>query len=145
MARHCLYPTRMRWCLRHWNSSILKKTICTHSCWQLPVKLSQCHKFSVGMRQMGWQAPCSLQRFFMAWLKIFQGSFTESFIKIHHKEACQDSTYPPSLFLESWRTWMFLMELEMVSWYSLYPLEALLKITLRYNNRNLACCIVKCC
>ena len=42
-------------------------------------------------------------------LKISQGSFTESFIKIHHKEACQDSTYPPSFFLESCRRGMFLI------------------------------------
>ena len=42
-------------------------------------------------------------------LKIPQGSFTESYIKIQHQEACQDSTYPPSLFLESWRTEMFLI------------------------------------
>ena len=42
-------------------------------------------------------------------LKIFQGSFPESIIKIQHQEACQDSIYPPSLFLESWRTGMFLI------------------------------------
>ena len=34
-------------------------------------------------------------------LKILQGSFTESIIKIQHQEACQDSIYPPSLFLEA--------------------------------------------
>ena len=48
-------------------------------------------------------------------LKISQGNFTESFINIQHQEACQDSIYPPSLFLESWRTGISLMELEMVS------------------------------
>ena len=37
-------------------------------------------------------------------LKIYQGSFTESFIKIHHQEACQDYTYHQSLLLASWRT-----------------------------------------
>ena len=42
-------------------------------------------------------------------LKISQGNFIESFIKIQHQEACQDSSYPPSLFLESWRTEMFLI------------------------------------
>ena len=47
-------------------------------------------------------------------LKISQGNFTESFINIQHQEACQDSIYPPSLFLESWRTVMFLMKLDMV-------------------------------
>ena len=69
-------------------------------------------------------------------LIISMRSFTESFIKIQHQEPHQDSTYPPSLFLESWRMWMFLMELEMVLWYSLYPLEALLKVTLRSKIRN---------
>ena len=34
-------------------------------------------------------------------LKILQGIFTESITKIQHQEACQDSIYPPSLFLES--------------------------------------------
>ena len=42
-------------------------------------------------------------------LKILQGSFTESITKIQHQEACQDSIYPPSLFLESRRTGMFLI------------------------------------
>ena len=36
-------------------------------------------------------------------------------IKIEHQEPSQDSTCPLSLFLESWRTWRFLMNLEMVS------------------------------
>ena len=38
--------------------------------------------------------------------------FPESFIKIQHQKPHQVSTYPPSPFLESWRTWMVLMELE---------------------------------
>ena len=48
-------------------------------------------------------------------LKISLGSSTESFIKIQHQKPSEDYTYPPSLLLESWRTGMFLMELEMVS------------------------------
>ena len=51
-------------------------------------------------------------------LKISLGSFTESFIKIQHQEASQDSMYPPSLFLESFRRGMFLMEIEVGSEYS---------------------------
>ena len=39
------------------------------------------------------------------------GSFTESFIKIQQQEPPQDSTCHPSVFLESWRTWMIVMEL----------------------------------
>ena len=46
--------------------------------------------------------------------KISQGNFTESFINIQHQEACQYSIYTPSLFLESWKTVMFLMRLDMV-------------------------------
>ena len=70
-------------------------------------------------------------------LNVSQGSFTESFIKIQHLEACQDTTYPPSQSLESWRKGLFLMELEMVSWYSKYPREALLKVSTRSNIRKL--------
>ena len=62
-------------------------------------------------------------------LNISQRSFTESFIKIQHQEVCQDSTYPQSLFLESLRTGILLMELEMVSGYSIYPREALLQVS----------------
>ena len=70
-------------------------------------------------------------------LNISQGSFTESFMQIQHQEVSQDSTYPPSHFLESWRKVMFLMELEMVSGYSKYPREALLKVSSRSNIRKL--------
>ena len=48
-------------------------------------------------------------------VKISQGSFTDSFTKIQHQKPSQDSTYHPSLFLESWRTWRFLMDLVMES------------------------------
>ena len=70
-------------------------------------------------------------------LKISQGNLTESFIKIQHQEACKDSTFPPSLFLESLRTGMFLMKLKMVSGYPKYPKEALLKVLSRSNIRKL--------
>ena len=66
-------------------------------------------------------------------LNVSQGSFTESFIKIQHLEACQDTTYPPSQSLESWRKGLFFMELEMVSCHSKYPREALLKVSSRSN------------
>ena len=48
------------------------------------------------------------------WLRIPLESITENFIKIGHQEPCQNSTYPPNLFLESWRTWRFLTNLKMV-------------------------------
>ena len=70
-------------------------------------------------------------------VKISLESFTETFIKIQHQEACQDSTFPPSLFMESWMTGMFLVELEMVLGYLKYPREALLKVSLRSNIRKL--------
>ena len=70
-------------------------------------------------------------------LNVSQRSFTESFIKIQHQEACQDSTYPPSLILESFRTGKFFMDLQMVSRYSIYPREALMKVSSRSNIRKL--------
>ena len=39
------------------------------------------------------------------------GSFCEIFIKIEHREPCKDSIYFLGIFLESWGTWMFLMNL----------------------------------
>ena len=63
--------------------------------------------------------------------------YTESFIKIQHQEVCQDSTYPPSHFLESWRKGMFLMELEIVSRNLIYPREVSLKVSARSNIRKL--------
>ena len=48
-------------------------------------------------------------------LKIPLRFITESFIKIQHQKAYHDSHYPSSILLESWRTWVFLMEVEMVS------------------------------
>ena len=70
-------------------------------------------------------------------LKMFKRRFTENYIIIQHQEASQDLTFPPSLSLESWRTWMFLMELEMVSGYTKYPIEGLLKVSSRSNIRKL--------
>ena len=61
------------------------------------------------------------------------GCSTENFSKIQHQRTCQDSTYPQSLFLESLRTGILLMELEMVSGYSIYPREALLQVSSRSN------------
>ena len=70
-------------------------------------------------------------------LNISKGSLTKSFIKIQHLEVCQESTYPPSHFLDSWRKGMFLMEQEMVSKNSRYPREVLLKVSSRSNSRKL--------
>ena len=39
-------------------------------------------------------------------------SVCESFINVRHQDPCQGSTCPPRLFLESRRTWTFLMDLE---------------------------------
>ena len=41
--------------------------------------------------------------------------FGENFMKIGALKGHQDSTCPPSVLLESWRTWMFLRHLELVS------------------------------
>ena len=70
--------------------------------------------------------------------KISQGSFTESFINSQHQKACQDSIYPPSLFLETWRTVMFLMKLDIMLGYPIYPKEALVKVSSRSNIKKLS-------
>merc|ERR1711978_818558 len=63
-------------------------------------------------------------------------SFGESFIKIQYQEPYQDSTCPLSLFLESWRTWWFLINLEVVSDDRYHPLKASVKVSSRSNIRN---------
>ena len=63
-------------------------------------------------------------------------SCCENFIKKQHQEACQDSTYPPSPFLESWRIWRFLKNLEIVSYDMYQPSEVVVKISSNSNIRN---------
>merc|ERR1711915_234722 len=63
-------------------------------------------------------------------------SVCESFITIRHKEPCQDSTCPPSLFLESRRRWTFLMDLEKVSDGREHPSEVSVKVSSRSDIRN---------
>ena len=63
-------------------------------------------------------------------------SACESFIKIWHQEPCQDSTCPSSIFLESRRTWTFLMDLEMVSDEKEHPSEVSVKVSSRSDIRN---------
>ena len=63
------------------------------------------------------------------------GSFPESFIKIKHLKPYQDSPFPLSPFLESWRTWRFLPKLDMVSGGQKNPWEALPKISSKLDNR----------
>ena len=70
------------------------------------------------------------------WEETFIRSVCESFIKIWHQEPCQDSTCPPSLFLESRRTWTFLMDLEMVSDGREHPSEVSVKVSSRSDIRN---------
>ena len=56
-----------------------------------------------------------------------------NFIQIQHQKACQDSTCPPSPFLESLRTWRFLMNLEMVSDHWEHPYELSKRLSSRAN------------
>ena len=72
----------------------------------------------------------------LRWKRTFKRSFSESFIKIGHQKPCQDSTYPQSLSLESWRTWRFLMHLVMVSDGREHSREAFLKVSRRLGIRN---------
>ena len=64
------------------------------------------------------------------------GSVCESFINVWHWDPCQDSTCPPSLFLESRRTWTFLIDLEMVSDGREHPSELSVKVSSRSDIRN---------
>ena len=50
----------------------------------------------------------------LRWKRTSKRSFPESFMKIGQQKLCQDSTCPPSLFLESRRTWRFLMVSNMI-------------------------------
>ena len=54
-------------------------------------------------------------------------SFFKSFIKIECMQPCQDSTCHLSHFLESWKTWSFMMNLEMVLDLKKYSTEASVK------------------
>ena len=51
-------------------------------------------------------------------------------------ETHQDSTCPPINFLKSWRSWRFLINLEVVSDDRDHPSEASVKVSWRSNNRN---------
>ena len=67
---------------------------------------------------------------------------SEAYLKVSsrsnmHQKPCQDSTCPPSLFLESWRTWRFLINLEVVSDDKYHPSKADLKVSTRSVIRNL--------
>ena len=60
----------------------------------------------------------------------------ENFIQIQHQEPNQDSTCPPSPFLESWRTWRLLTNPEMVSYDMFQFYEVVVKILSKYNIMN---------
>ena len=70
------------------------------------------------------------------WEGTFIISVCESFIMIWHQEPCQDSTFCPSLFLESRGTWIFLMDLDMVSDGTENSLEVSVKVSSRSEIRN---------
>jgi len=55
--------------------------------------------------------------------------FGENFMKIGALKGHQDSTCPPSVLLESWRTWRFLIPLLVVSKDPTWSLECLVKIS----------------
>ena len=69
----------------------------------------------------------------MVWEKIL---FTGSFIKIWYQQPCQDFSCPPCLFLDSRRTWIFLIDLEMVSDGREHPSEVSVKVLSRSDIRN---------
>ena len=59
--------------------------------------------------------------------------FGENFMKIGALKGRQDSTCPPSVLLESWRTWRFLINLEVESDDRDHPSEAYMKVRLGYT------------
>ena len=63
-------------------------------------------------------------------------SVCESLIKIWHQKPCQDSAYPPSLLLDSRRTWTFLKNLEMVSDGKEHPSEGFMTVSSMSDIRN---------
>ena len=65
-------------------------------------------------------------------LNISKGSFTQV-----SSWSLSRLTFPPSLFFESWRTGMFLVDLVMVLLYSKYPREALLWVSAKSSIRKL--------
>ena len=69
--------------------------------------------------------------------EIFLENFPENFIRVNPQEPCQVYNFSPSPSLVSWRTGMFLIELEMVSEYSKYPRETLVKDSARSIFRKL--------
>ena len=63
-------------------------------------------------------------------------SVCESLIKIWHQKPCQDSAYPPSILLDSRRTWTFLKNLEMVSDGKEHPSEVFMTVLSMSDIRN---------
>ena len=56
---------------------------------------------------------------------------------IHSKDpTSDDSTFPQSLFLESWRTWRYKANLQMMSYDMYQPFEVPVKIPSKSNIRN---------
>ena len=66
--------------------------------------------WSLGGHGGSWHPSCGVKRSMLV-----PRMFGENFMKIGALKGHQDSTCPPSVLLESWRTWMFLRHLELVS------------------------------
>ena len=64
------------------------------------------------------------------------GGYGGSWKTWKQQKPCQGSTCPPSLFLEAWRMWRFLMNLEVVSYDRDHTSEAFVKVSSRSNIRN---------
>ena len=61
---------------------------------------------------------------------------TGSFIKIWYQQPCQDFSCPPCLFLDSRRTWIVLIDLELVSDGRKHSSEVCVKVSSRSDIRN---------
>ena len=62
--------------------------------------------------------------------------FIGSFIKIWYQQPWHDFSCPPYLFLDSRRTWIFHMDLDMVSDWRVHPSEVSVKVSATSDIRN---------
>ena len=119
-----------RWCQKGW--TIPRNVSCKFEVDWLTKSLSRLllsSKFPPGVLEDMVDPntpPCGVKR-----SNLVLRMFGESFMKIGALKGHQDSTCPPSVLLESWRTWRFLIPLLVVSKDPTWSLECLVKISWR--------------
>ena len=86
----------------------------------------QVSSWSLGGHGGSWHPSCGVKRSMLV-----PRMFGENFMKIGALKGRQDSTCPPSILLESWRTWRFLIPLLVVSKDPTWSLECFVKVSWR--------------